>query len=259
MIRARPCTSSVMTPAWDPVNDRASTPRFAIAIASSAIEMRSPAVSSMSSSRFGGTGEISWARSRSSSVVSPMAETTTTTSSPARFASVIRFATRLMDSALATDEPPYFWTMRATVSTPGCSGRGDHDGLRRNVVLSALEHMRVTGESMTAHTAERSRSASRIPRHRRVARSSATLQNPHTIGTANDAPARAAGPSVGPWRSRGRSQGQTRARERSRAQGRALGPALGPGRRSAMGVGGASWSTGPIGPSVPSGPSRVST
>ena len=53
MIRALPCTASVMTPACDPVNDRASMPRLAIAIASSAIEIRSPAVSSMSSSRAG--------------------------------------------------------------------------------------------------------------------------------------------------------------------------------------------------------------
>ena len=44
MIRARPCTASVITPACDPVNDRASMPRVAIAIASSAIEIRSPAV-----------------------------------------------------------------------------------------------------------------------------------------------------------------------------------------------------------------------
>ena len=57
MICAVPCLESVITPAWMPVNDRASTPRLAIAIASSAIEMRSPAVSSMSSSRAGGIGE----------------------------------------------------------------------------------------------------------------------------------------------------------------------------------------------------------
>src|SRR5664280_2790494 len=56
MIRALPCTESVITPAWLPVNDRASSPRLAIAMASSAMEMRSPAVSSMSSSRPGGSG-----------------------------------------------------------------------------------------------------------------------------------------------------------------------------------------------------------
>jgi len=38
MIRALPCAESVITPAWDPVNERASRPRLAIAMASSAIE-----------------------------------------------------------------------------------------------------------------------------------------------------------------------------------------------------------------------------
>ena len=80
MILALPCTESVITPAWEPVNERAVQPRSAIAMATSAIEIRSPAVSSMSSSRAGGSGETCAARSRSSSVLSPMAETATTTS-----------------------------------------------------------------------------------------------------------------------------------------------------------------------------------
>ncbi len=80
MILALPCAESVITPACEPVNERALWPSWAIAIASSAIEMRSPAVSSMSSSRGGGSGVTCSARSRSSSVVSPIAETTTTTS-----------------------------------------------------------------------------------------------------------------------------------------------------------------------------------
>ena len=54
MIRALPWDESVMTPACEPVNERASWPRSWIAIASTAMEMRSPAVSSMSSSRAGG-------------------------------------------------------------------------------------------------------------------------------------------------------------------------------------------------------------
>ena len=78
MMRALPWTASVMTPAWLPVKERASWPRLAMAMASRAIEMRSPLVSSMSSSRPGGSGVTWFARSRSSSVVSPMAETTTT-------------------------------------------------------------------------------------------------------------------------------------------------------------------------------------
>ncbi len=69
-----------MTPAWLPVNERADSPSDWIAMASSAIEMRSPAVSSMSSSRPGGSGDTCCARSRSSSVVSPIALTTTHTS-----------------------------------------------------------------------------------------------------------------------------------------------------------------------------------
>src|SRR6185369_4109514 len=93
---------------------------------SNAIEIRSPLVSRMSSSRPGGNGLIWWARSSSSSVVSPMADTTTTTSSPALRAVTIRSATRLMRSASATDEPPYFCTIRATarypLSTPRVGG-----------------------------------------------------------------------------------------------------------------------------------------
>ena len=88
-------------------------PRVAIAIASSAMEMRSPEVSSMSSSRPGGAGLTRLARSISSSVVSPIAETTTTTWLPACFVATMRLATRLMPSASATEEPPYFCTTRA--------------------------------------------------------------------------------------------------------------------------------------------------
>ena len=51
-----------------------------VSLAYTFADMRSPAVSSMSSSRAGGCGLTCSARSRSSSVVSPMAEMTTTTS-----------------------------------------------------------------------------------------------------------------------------------------------------------------------------------
>ena len=84
-------------------------------MATSAIEMRSPAVSSMSSSRGGGCGLTWLARSSSSSVLSPMADTATQTSLPAFLASAIRRATRLMLAASASDEPPYFWTTIGTV------------------------------------------------------------------------------------------------------------------------------------------------
>src|SRR5450759_3098103 len=118
MIRALPCTESVITPAWLPVNDRASSPRLAIAMANSAMEMRSPAVSSMSSSRPGGSGLTCSASSSSSSVVSPMADTTTTTSLPALRVSTMRAATRRIRSASAREDPPYFCTTSGTACAP---------------------------------------------------------------------------------------------------------------------------------------------
>ena len=72
--------------------------------------MRSPAVRSMSSSRGSGTGVMSEALSRRSSVVSPMAETTTTTSWPCSRARTIRSATPRMRSVSPTEVPPYFCT-----------------------------------------------------------------------------------------------------------------------------------------------------
>ena len=59
-----------------------------------------------------GSSVTAAARPSSSSVVSPMALTTTTRSWPAARSRAIRRATRLMRSASATDEPPYFWTTR---------------------------------------------------------------------------------------------------------------------------------------------------
>ena len=123
-MRAAPCVASVIMPAWLPVNERASKPIEWIAIASSAIEMRSPLESSMSSSRGAGIGATCAARSSSSSVVSPIALTATTTSCPARRVSTMRFATRLMLSASATEDPPYFWTISATFELPECCQGG---------------------------------------------------------------------------------------------------------------------------------------
>ena len=82
MMRASTCRSLVMIPDWLPVKLMASPPSSRIAIDSSAIEMRSPAESSMSSSRRSGFADTFLAIASSSSVVSPMAETTTTTSWP---------------------------------------------------------------------------------------------------------------------------------------------------------------------------------
>src|SRR4029077_11461501 len=116
MIRALPWLESVITPACEPVNDRASAPSAEMAMATNALEIRSPEVSNMSSSRAGGDGDTCCARSISSSVVSPIAETTTTTSLPSLRVATIRSATRLMRSAVPTDEPPYFWTTRPTAA-----------------------------------------------------------------------------------------------------------------------------------------------
>ena len=118
-IRASPCFAVVIMPAWEPVNEIALAPSAEIAIATSALLIRSPAVSSMSISRGGGAGLTCSARSSSSSVVSPIAETTTTTSLPSLCVRTIRSATRLMRSASWTDDPPYFCTTRATADLPG--------------------------------------------------------------------------------------------------------------------------------------------
>ena len=81
-IFALPWRVSVTIPACEPVNETASRPRSLIAIETSAIEIRSPEVSSMSCSRGCGSGETSRASAISRSVVSPIAETTTQTSLP---------------------------------------------------------------------------------------------------------------------------------------------------------------------------------
>src|SRR6266542_6488958 len=114
MIRAWPWAVSVMIPACEPVYEAAGNPRSLMAMAKSDMAIRSPAVRSMSSSRGFGNGESRWAIASSSSVVWPIAETTTTTSYPSRRASTTRSATAPMRSTVSTEVPPYFWTMTAT-------------------------------------------------------------------------------------------------------------------------------------------------
>ena len=80
MILARPWAVSVMMPACEPVYEAAGWPAALRARERRDMAMRSPAVSSRSSSRALGDGASSAAIARRSSVVSPMAETTTTTS-----------------------------------------------------------------------------------------------------------------------------------------------------------------------------------
>ena len=113
IMRAFPCLAVVITPACEPVIETASAPNDAIAIATRALEIRSPAVRSMSISRSGGIGLTDVARSTSSSVVSPIAEHTTTTSFPAFLVATIRSATRRIRSADSREEPPYFCTTSA--------------------------------------------------------------------------------------------------------------------------------------------------
>src|SRR5579875_495666 len=113
-MRALVWSVSVMMPAWLPVNEAAGTLRSARAMHNRAIEIRSPAVSSMSSSRPGRSAETCSARWSRSSVVLPMALTTTTTSSPERRDLSTCSATARIRSASATEVPPNFCTTRLT-------------------------------------------------------------------------------------------------------------------------------------------------
>ena len=75
-----------------------------------------------------GSSVMAAARPSSSSVVSPMAQTTTTRSWPAARSRAMRRATRLMRSASATDEPPNFWTTREAGMSPGILPCGSRAG-----------------------------------------------------------------------------------------------------------------------------------
>ena len=117
-MRALVWASFVMMPDCEPVKLTAGTPRAFSATPRSAIEMRSPAESSMSSSRRAGRSVMRRARASSSSVVSPIAETTTTTSSPRARVAATRSATFSIRATSATDDPPYFWTTTPTADPP---------------------------------------------------------------------------------------------------------------------------------------------
>ena len=112
-----------MTPAWRAGEGARRAPRLAIAIASSAIEMRSPAVSSMSSSRRRGSGvtccgEVEQLVGRVAHRATPRRRRRCRPCA----ASTMRSATRLMRSASATDEPPYFCTTRPIGTSCGSGG-----------------------------------------------------------------------------------------------------------------------------------------
>ena len=87
------------------------------------IDTRSPDVSSMSSSRGGWTSLASAASRKRSSVVFPMALTTTTTSSPCRFVRATWSATARTRSVSPTDVPPNFCTTSPTRADATCPAR----------------------------------------------------------------------------------------------------------------------------------------
>ena len=113
MMRASTWRSLVMMPDWLPVKLIASPPSSRIAIDSSAIEMRSPAESSMSSSRRSGFAETFLAMREQ--IVGRVAHRGDDDDDvvPLRRVRMTRSATRLSLSTSATLLPPYFWTMTA--------------------------------------------------------------------------------------------------------------------------------------------------
>src|SRR5215210_8181514 len=98
-------------PACGPVREVAATPRSCRAIASSATDWSSPVERSWSISRGEGSLLTSPASRSSRSVCFPIAETVTTRSWPDSRTFFTLSATALMCSAVATELPPYFWTM----------------------------------------------------------------------------------------------------------------------------------------------------
>ena len=121
-IRARPYVPSVVIPACAPVRLIAATPSAWSAMETSVALWCSPVARSMSSSRGSGSSVMAAARARSSSVVSPMAETTMHRSAPSARARAILRATRRIRSAFATDEPPNFMTTMGCDIGPDCTG-----------------------------------------------------------------------------------------------------------------------------------------
>src|SRR5712691_2546228 len=147
MIRASACRSLVMIPDWLPVKLTAAPPSSRMAIDSSAIEMRSPAVSSMSSSRRSGFAETCFARPSRSSVVSPIAETTTTTSRPSRRVRITRSATCFSFATSATLDPPYFCTTMAIPAVYGLSRNSacrDREGTHEEATSCLLRDRKVS-------------------------------------------------------------------------------------------------------------------
>ena len=117
MMRPFVKTSFVFMPAIGPVMETAFCPSSQNAIASSAIETCSPVVRSMSISRAYWYGSFVMPRASliSSSVVSPIADTTITIWSPGFPSERTRFATFCIFSVVATELPPNFLTISAMI------------------------------------------------------------------------------------------------------------------------------------------------
>src|SRR5919112_2633611 len=98
-------------PACGPVREVAATPLSCRPIARSATDWSSPVESSWSISRGEGSLLTSLARRSSLSVCFPIAETVTTRPRPESRTFFTRSATARICSAVATELPPYFWTM----------------------------------------------------------------------------------------------------------------------------------------------------
>ena len=116
VMRARVYALVERIPAWPPLSDTAGWCRSCSAIAIRVALTISPVERSSASSRSSGGVATLWASSISSSVVSPMAETTTTIGRPDVAVRATRTAAARIRSAVASDEPPYFWTV-----SPACS------------------------------------------------------------------------------------------------------------------------------------------
>src|SRR3954467_13945714 len=100
------------------------------------IEIRSPAVNSMSSSRGSGRSVISEAIASRSSVVVPIALTTTITPFPASRACTTRSATDSRRSTEPTDVPPNFMT---TVGMPAGLLLGDRPSVAAGTLPPGME------------------------------------------------------------------------------------------------------------------------
>jgi hypothetical protein len=118
-----PWKRSVMMPDCDPVNDAAFAPRFSSAMASSAIEMRSPPTAACRARGAAGFGMTCAARLEQVVRGLTHALTTATRWCPAWRAARIRSATASMRSGVPTEVPPNFWTRTDMDSLVRGSGR----------------------------------------------------------------------------------------------------------------------------------------